>query len=299
MKGIILAGGMGTRLYPLTRATSKQLLPVYNKPLIYYPLSVLMLAGIRDILVISTPADLPVMKGLLGDGAELGISLRYAVQEAPNGIADAFLVGRDFGEGQPVCLVLGDNVFHGQDLVERLERASGLEAGATVFAIQVSNPALYGIVSFDERRRPLRIEEKPRNSASHWAVTGLYFYDARVYDFARTLRPSARGELEITDLNNLYLARGELRVERLSRGAAWFDAGNSDSLLAAGNYVQVLETRQGVMVSCLEEIAYRKGFIDRAGLARLAAGIPNSGLRKYLQDLLAEESAMEGVPGDL
>ncbi len=283
-----MAGGSGTRLYPLTLVTSKQLLPVYNKPLIYYPMSILMLAGIKDILVIATPHDLPRIRDLLGDGGALGISLSYAVQEEPRGIAEAFLIGRDFGRDEPICLILGDNIFHGQDLVARLNRARALASGANIFAIRVSDPSGYGSIEFDDSGRTVRIVEKPHETGSSWVATGLYFYDSQVFEIAASLKPSARGELEITDINNRYLENGRLHVEMLSRGSAWFDAGTIDQLLAAGNYVSVIESRQGVAIGCLEEVAFRQGFIDRGQLAELADAVPQSFLQKYLRDLLSE-----------
>jgi glucose-1-phosphate thymidylyltransferase len=283
MKGIILAGGSATRLYPLTRTISKQLLPVYDKPTIYYPLATLMLAGIRDILIISTPRDLPMIRVLLGDGAELGIRLSYLEQPKPGGIAQAFVIGADFVGSTPVCLILGDNIFYGNDLIRVLERCSDLVEGARLFAYHVHDPERYGVVEFDDEGRALSLEEKPKVPRSNWAVTGLYFYDATVVDIARTLKPSARGELEITDVNLEYLRRGQLTVARLGRGVAWLDSGTYDSLLAASQFVQTLELRQGLKVACIEEIAYAKGFIDQEQILRLAESYGNSSYGAYLR----------------
>jgi glucose-1-phosphate thymidylyltransferase len=291
MKGIVLAGGAGTRLYPATLAISKQLLPVYDKPMIYYPLSALMLARIRDILVITTPADAPLFAQLLGDGSQWGVSLSYAVQPRPEGLAQAFVIGRDFVGDGPVALVLGDNIFYGDRLGTMLAGAAEAPAGATVFACHVRRPEAYGVVAFDAAGRPTDIEEKPQQPRSNWAVTGLYFYDNSVLDMAAGLRPSARGELEITDINNLYLAQGRLRVERMGRGYAWFDTGTHDSLLEAAEFVRTIELRQGLKIACLEEVAYRMGYIDGEQMRRLAARFDNSGYGRYLRDLLAE-------PGD-
>jgi glucose-1-phosphate thymidylyltransferase len=289
MKGIILAGGSGTRLYPLTKVCSKQLLPIYDKPVIYYPLSLLMLAGIRDVLVISTPHDLPRIQDLLGDGSWLGLSLSYREQPRPGGIAQAFLIGAEFIGGGPVCLVLGDNLFFGNDLAGLLEEAAGLTRGARVFAYHVQDPERYGVVECNRDGRALSLEEKPKKPLSNWAVTGLYFYDAQVVEVTRGLSPSSRGELEITDVNREYLRRGELTVTRLGRGMAWLDVGTHDSLLAASLFVQTLEHRQGLKLACLEEVAFVKGFIDAEQLTRLAEAHGTNEYGRYLRRVLSED----------
>lgn len=288
MKGIILAGGTGSRLHPITKAVSKQLLPIYDKPMIYYPLSVLMLAGIRDILVITTPHGRPLFERLLGTGGQWGIRLRYATQPEPEGIAQAFIIGRDFVGSDPVCLVLGDNLFHGHGLTDKLRRAAALEKGAVVFGYHVNDPARYGVIAFDDRGQPAGIEEKPVCPRSSIAVTGLYFYDNRVLERAALLKPSKRGELEITDINRLYLGEGRLRVEMLGRGYAWLDAGTPAGLLDAAAYVHSVETRQGLKIACPEETAFRCGFIDASALAGLAEALMPSEYGRYLQMVLLE-----------
>jgi len=286
-KGIILAGGSGTRLYPVTQAVSKQLMPVYDKPMIYYPLSTLMLAGIREVLVISTPHDTPRFAELLGDGSQWGMQLQYAVQPSPDGLAQAFLIGEAFIGQNPSALVLGDNIFHGHDLVKLLQSANARTAGATVFAYHVQDPERYGVAEFDAQGRVLSLEEKPPQPKSHYAVTGLYFYDAQVVGLAKTLKPSARGELEITDLNRLYLQQGQLSVEIMGRGYAWLDTGTHDSLLDAASFIATLQKRQGQMVACPEEIAFMQGWIDAAQLQALAAPLRKNGYGQYLLGLLS------------
>ncbi|MBB5209791.1 glucose-1-phosphate thymidylyltransferase RfbA [Chiayiivirga flava] len=287
-RGIILAGGSGTRLYPITKAVSKQLLPVYDKPMIYYPLSTLMLAGIREVLVINTPHEQALFRQLLGDGSQWGMRIEYAAQPSPDGLAQAYLIGRAFVDGQPSCLILGDNIFYGHGFGEQLHRAARQDHGATVFGYWVRDPERYGVAEFDASGRVIGLEEKPAKPKSHYAVTGLYFYDGRASDFAAGLTPSARGELEITDLNRCYLDEGSLRLEQLGRGHAWLDTGTHESLLQAGNFIQTLQERQGLQVCCPEEIAYLNGWIDAAQLEALARPLAKNGYGQYLLTLLAE-----------
>jgi glucose-1-phosphate thymidylyltransferase len=290
LKGIILAGGSGSRLHPLTRAVSKQLVPVYNKPMVYYPLSTLMLAGIRDILVITTPHEQDGFRRLLGDGSELGIRLTYATQASPDGLAQAFLIGQEFIGRDRVVLALGDNIFYGAHFSDYLRNAGARESGATVFGYHVRDPERYGVIELDREGRPLSLEEKPAKPKSGYVVTGLYFYDNQVVAMARSLKPSARGELEITDINRLYLDRGQLHVEKLARGIAWLDTGTHESLIQASNYIQAIEERQGLMVACLEEIAYRMGYIQAADLLRLGRAMEASAYGQYLLQLLEHEA---------
>lgn len=287
-KGIILAGGSGTRLHPLTISVSKQLLPVYDKPMIYYPLSTLMLAGIKDILLISTPRDKAAFESLFGDGQRWGLNIEYAVQPEPNGLAEAFIIGEEFLNGDPACLILGDNIFYAEGISKRLQAAAATSAGATVFGYFVSNPEDYGVVEFDNEDKVVSIEEKPTEPRSNYAVTGLYFYDATVVEKAKSISPSSRGELEITDVNNLYLEEGSLSVQLFSRGTAWLDTGQQDNLLEAGNFVRIVEERQGLKIACPEEIAYRMGYIDARQVERLAQPLLKSGYGEYLLQVVVE-----------
>jgi glucose-1-phosphate thymidylyltransferase len=292
MKGIILAGGSGTRLYPITRVVSKQLLPIYDKPMIYYPLSILMLAGLREILVISTPQDLPLFQDLLGDGSQWGLSFDYAEQPRPEGIAQAFLIGREFIGRDQVCLILGDNIFYGHGLPDKLRQAAAQKEGATIFGYWVKNPERYGVVTFDSEDQALDVVEKPKEPTSNWAVTGLYFYDHRVLEIAAGLEPSARGELEITDVNRAYLKMKALRVEKLGRGIAWLDTGTHETLMQAANFIETIEERQGLKVACVEEIAFRMGYIDAAQLETLARPLLSNGYGQYLLDIIKYEGLL-------
>jgi glucose-1-phosphate thymidylyltransferase len=294
MKGIILAGGSGTRLYPLTRAISKQMLPIYDKPMVYYPLSILMLAGIKDILIISTPEDTHRFEQLLGDGSDLGINLSYKVQEKPEGLAQAFLIGEEFIGDDSVALILGDNIFYGQGLSKMLQRAASKEKGATVFGYHVHDPERFGVVEFDENMKAISIEEKPSNPKSNYAVTGLYFYDNRVVQFAKQIEPSPRGELEISDLNSLYLESGDLEVELMGRGFAWLDTGTHESLLEASTFIETVEKRQRLKIACLEEVAFRMGYIDAQQVKKLAEPLKKNEYGQYLLRLVDRESAKEG-----
>lgn len=289
MKGIILAGGSGTRLYPITKSISKQIIPIYDKPMIYYPLSVLMLAGIREILIISTERDLPAYKALLGDGSDYGLKLEYTIQEQPNGLAEAFILGEKFIGNDSVALILGDNVFYGRHFSESLEKAASLDTGALIFGYYVSDPTAFGVVEFDKNGRVLSLEEKPKHPKSNYAIPGLYFYDNEVVEIAKNVKPSARGELEITSVNEEYLKRGKLRAELLGRGMAWLDTGTHDGLLEAANYVSIVQHRQGMYISCIEEIAYRKGYISKAKLVELAQPMLKTDYGKYLMRIAEED----------
>lgn len=296
MKGILLAGGAGTRLAPMTNTTSKQLLPIYDKPMAYYPLSVLMLAGIQEILIISTPRDLPGFKALFGDGSRYGLQISYAEQAEPNGIAEAFIIAENFIGNEPVCLILGDNIFYGHDMVKTLKRGASLKDGACIFAYHVQDPERYGVAEFDASGKVLSIEEKPENPKSQWAVTGLYFYDASVVEIAKNLQPSARGELEITDVNKTYLQECSLKVELLGRGTAWLDTGTPDALLSAAQFVQAIEARQGWKIACIEEVAWRQGYISNAQMQQLADTAGKGSYGQYLRNILQEgSSGMEQV----
>lgn len=289
MKGIVLAGGSGTRLYPITQGVSKQLLPVYDKPMIFYPISVLMLAGIRDILIITTPADMPAFKRLLGDGSQFGIRLSYEVQPSPDGLAHAFIIGEEFIDNEPCALVLGDNIYFGQSFGKKLQTAASLTQGAMVFGYQVQDPERFGVVEFDDSYKALSIEEKPLKPKSNWAVTGLYFYDKNVVEMAKQVAPSARGEQEITTLNQMYLERGELQVELLGRGFAWLDTGTHDSLVEASQFIHTIEKRQGMKVACLEEIAFRKGWLSKAQIAEQVKMLSKTDYGRYLENLISEK----------